>query len=128
MIEFINAANDLIKKYEEGKQPTPVEQRMMLFIIASLKAKINAAPTPELLSEFKGVMDLSNIVGGREVAKSLVARKGITPVEDTLADFLLMRENDKGYPLTEEQIKKETETYNKLKEAKDQLEERVKAL
>lgn len=123
-----NVANDLIKKYEEGKQPTPVEQRMMLFIIASLKAKINAAPTPELLSEFKRVMNLSNIVGGREVAKSLVARKGITPVEDTLADFLLMRENDKGYPLTEEQIKKETETYNKLKEAKDQLEERVKAL
>jgi hypothetical protein len=118
-----DAAKKLINKYEKNDIPTPVEQRMMLNIIASAKAKINANPTPENLAEFKRIMELSNNVGGRLVGQSLVARKGVKQVEDTLPDFLLMRENDRGYPFTESEIKEQAKIFEELKKEKDALKE-----
>jgi len=118
-----DAANKLIDKYEKNNIPTPVEQRMMLNIIASAKAKINANPSPKNLAEFKKIMELSNNVGGRLVGQSLVARKGVKQVEDTLPDFLLMRENDRGYPFTESEIKEQAKVFEELKKEKDALKE-----
>ena len=116
-------ANKLIAKYEEGKIPTPQEQRAMLVIISSTKAKINANPSPENLAQFKRIMELSNNVGGKLVGQSLRARQGIKQVEDTLPDFLLMRENDKGYPLSESEIKEQAKVFEELKKEKDTLKE-----
>jgi hypothetical protein len=116
-----DAANKLIDKYEKNNIPTPVEQRMMLNIIASAKAKINANPSPKNLAEFKKIMELSNNVGGRLVGQSLAARKGVKQVEDTLPDFLLMRENDRGYPFTESEIKEQAKVFEELKKEKDAL-------
>jgi hypothetical protein len=118
-----DAAKKLINKYEKNDIPTPVEQRMMLNIIASAKAKINANPTPENLAEFKRIMELSNNVGGRLVGQSLVARKGVKQVEDTLPDFLLMRENDRGYPFTESEIKDQARIFEELQKEKNALKE-----
>lgn len=118
-----NAAKKLIDKYEKNDIPTPVEQRMMLNIIASAKAKINVSPTPENLAEFKRIMELSNNVGGRLVGQSLVARKGVKQVEDTLPDFLLMRENDRGYPFTESEIKEQAKVFEELQKEKNALKE-----
>jgi len=118
-----DAANKLIDKYEKNNIPTPVEQRMMLNIISSAKAKINANPSPKNLAEFKKIMELSNNVGGRLVGQSLAARKGVKQVEDTLPDFLLMRENDRGYPFTESEIKEQAKVFEELKKEKDALKE-----
>ena len=118
-----DAANKLIDKYEKNNIPTPVEQRMMLNIISSAKAKINANPSPKNLAEFKKIMELSNNVGGRLVGQSLAARKGVKQVEDTLPDFLLMRENDRGYPFTESEIKQQAKVFEELKKEKDALKE-----
>ena len=118
-----DAANKLIDKYEKNNIPTPVEQRMMLNIIASAKAKINANPSPKNLAEFKRIMELSNNVGGRLVGQSLAARKGVKQVEDTLPDFLLMRENDRGYPFTESEIKDQARIFEELQKEKNALKE-----
>jgi hypothetical protein len=114
-------ANKLIAKYEKGEMPLPEEQRAMLIILSSAKAKINANPSPKNLAEFKRIMELSNNVGGRLVGQSLRARQGIKQVEDTLPDFLLMRENDRGYPFTESEIKEQAKVFEELKKEKDAL-------
>jgi len=116
-------ANKLIAKYEEGKIPTPQEQRAMLVIISSAKAKINANPSPENLAQFKRIMELSNNVGGKLVGQSLRARQGVKQVEDTLPDFLLMRENDRGYPFTESEIKDQARIFEELQKEKNALKE-----
>ena len=116
-------ANKLIAKYEEGKIPTPQEQRAMLVIISSAKAKINASPSPENLAQFKRIMELSNNVGGKLVGQSLRARQGVKQVEDTLPDFLLMRENDRGYPFTESEIKDQARVFEELQKEKNALKE-----
>jgi hypothetical protein len=115
------AVNNLIAKYEKNILPEPWEQRMMLMIISSAKAKINANPSPENLAQFKRIMELSNNVGGRVVAQSLRARQGVKQVADTLPDFLLMRENDRGYPFTESEIKEQAKVFEELKKEKDAL-------
>jgi hypothetical protein len=117
------AVNNLIAKYEKNILPEPWEQRMMLMIISSAKAKINANPSPENLAQFKRIMELSNNVGGRVVAQSLRARQGVKQVADTLPDFLLMRENDRGYPFTESEIKEQAKVFEELKKEKDALKE-----
>ena len=116
-------ANKLIAKYEEGKIPTPQEQRAMLVIISSAKAKINANPSLENLAQFKRIMELSNNVGGKLVGQSLRARQGVKQVEDTLPDFLLMRENDRGYPFTESEIKDQARVFEELQKEKNALKE-----
>ena len=117
------AANKLIAKYEKNIIPEPWEQRMMLMIISSAKAKINANPSPENLAQFKRIMELSNNVGGRLVGQSLRARQGVKQVEDTLPDFLLMRENDRGYPFTESEIKDQARIFEELQKEKNTLKE-----
>jgi hypothetical protein len=116
-------ANKLIAKYEKNEIPKPNEQRAMLMILSSAKAKLNANPSPKNLAEFKRIMELSNNVGGRLVGQSLAARKGVKQVEDTLPDFLLMRENDRGYPFTESEIKEQAKVFEELKKEKDALKE-----
>jgi hypothetical protein len=116
-------ANKLIAKYEKNEIPKPNEQRAMLMILSSAKAKLNANPSPKNLAEFKKIMELSNNVGGRLVGQSLRARQGVKQVEDTLPDFLLMRENDRGYPFTEYEIKDQARVFEELQKEKNALKE-----
>lgn len=83
-----DALNKLMNKMRDEGMPSPVEQRMMLQYISSLRAKVRTNPTPENLKELNRAKDISNIVGGRFVGQSLVARKGEKPTEDTLDNYL----------------------------------------
>lgn len=116
----------LIRKMESDPnyQAGPVETTMAKRYIASLKARINENPTQELLKELDRAKNAFNI-SGRVWGQTGRARQGTIQVQDTLADYLLDRGNDKGHPLTEEQIKEETEKYNKLKEANDNLQKEL---
>lgn len=92
-----NAIPELLNKLREGKQPDAVEQRMMLMYMADLKARINKDPMNDgLLDQWKRARHLSDIVGGREVAKSLRARQGTVPVEETLADYIVTQMEKTG--------------------------------
>lgn len=120
-----DSINKLINRLRNGDIPDPVETQMMKMHFAALKDRYNKNPTPELLNEINRTKDLYNIAG-REEGKRLVARRGLIPEEDTLADFHLRDvEFNKGARLTEEQLAKSTEEYNKIKAVKDALEERV---
>lgn len=83
-----NAITEMMDKYRNKSKIDKYDQRMMLKYHASLKARINDNPTSALLKEYNEARNLSNIEGGREVAKSLVARKGSIPVEDNFANYL----------------------------------------
>jgi len=116
----------LIRKLENRIEPDKIDQRVMMRYMASLKAKIEKTPTNELLAEMKHAKELSDTIGGREVAKSLVARKGLVPVEDSLADYMVAdMESLKVDELTKEQkasIKKE---YDDIQAAKIELDKKI---
>jgi hypothetical protein len=124
-----NSINELINKLRKGGTPDPVETQMMKMHFAALKAKYDAAPTPELLNEINRTKDLYNI-SGRQEGKSLAARKGLMPVdENSLADFHLRDvEFNRGAPLTEEQTAQSTKEFNEIKSARDAFEQKVAQL
>ena len=120
-----DSINKLINKLRKGESPDPVETQMMKLHFAALKEKYNNNPTPELLAEINRTKDLYNI-SGRALGKGLVARKGLVPEEDTLADFHMRDvEFNKGAPLTEEQTAQSTKEFQEIKAAKDALEAKV---
>lgn len=118
-----NAINNLLEKLRKGGMPDAVEQRMMIRYIASLKARLRANPTTDLLREFNRAKNLSNIVGGRLVAKSLRARQANVPVEDSLAQFLSDEAASQGLEtLRQDDIDEATQEYERLQELKREYE------
>lgn len=119
----------LLTKLNNNDMPSPVEQRVMAKYMASLKAKINKNPTNELLTEYKKAKDLSDIVGGRDVAKSLAARKQLVPIEDNLADFMVREmETTKVSELTEGQKETVQKEFTEISTAEKTYQQRVEAL
>lgn len=120
--------NKLFDKLRKGDLPDKIETRMMIMYMADLKAKYNKNPTPERLNEIKRAKDLFN-VAGREQGKSLRARQGIVPVEETLSDYHLRDiEYNKNAPLTEKQLEQSTKEYEEISAAKKALDEKVAQL
>lgn len=114
-----DAMSKLLDKMRNGGQPEAVEQRMMIKYIADLKAKIRANPSDELLTQLKRAKDLSNIVGGRDVAKSLRARQADVPVEETLPDLLVRKmDANQAEILTPEQKETVIKQHEELESAK----------
>lgn len=115
-----NAIPNLLDKLAEGKQPDKIEQRMMIQYIADLKARIDKNPSDSLLALLKRARNLSDIVGGREVAKSLRARQGSVPVEESLADYMIRQMETSGVSrLTEKQKEINVREYEKFSDAKN---------
>ena len=125
-----NAIPNLLDKLKDGKMPTEVEQRMMLKYLASLKAKINADPlNDKLINEYKDAKELSDVVGGREVAKSLVARKGLIPIEDSIGDLMVRKMESLGVDkLTEKQKEDVIKSFEEVNKAKEEAEAKIKIL
>jgi hypothetical protein len=121
------AMNKVIQKLREGKGVDKVETRMMIMHMADLKARYNKNPTPELLDEIKRTKDLYNI-SGREKGKELVARKGMRPVEETLADFHMTDTEFNRAPLTDEQLKQSTKEFEEINAVKKAYEEKIAKL
>lgn len=124
------AMDKLLTKMRNGEQPDAVEQRMMIKYIADLKAKIRANPSDELLTQLKRAKDLSNIVGGRDVAKSLRARQGEVPVEEQdVADFMIRKMDANGVSkLTEEQKQSATNNHEEVSATKNLYDEKIAKL
>lgn len=113
------AIDKLMNKMRDEGMPSPVEQRMMLHYIADLRAKVRKNPTAENLKELNRAQDISNIVGGRFVGQSLVARKGMKPTEETLDSFLSQwSEAHGGETLPQETIDNLAKRFNKEQELK----------
>lgn len=121
--------NRLLNKLQKGVEPDKIEQRVMAKYLASLKAKFNETHSDEVMNEYARAKKLSDEIGGREVGKSLVARKALEPVEDSLTDFVYreMEDNNAGLPLSEKQKETVTKEYEDFKSKKDAFEAHMKS-
>lgn len=121
--------NRLLNKLQKGIEPDKIEQRVMAKYLASLKAKFNETHSDEVMNEYARAKKLSDEIGGREVGKSLVARKALEPVEDSLTDFVYreMEDNNAGLPLSEKQKETVTKEYEDFKAKKDAFEAHMKS-
>ena len=129
LAENPNAIQEMMDKYRAGGKIDKYDQRMMLKYHASLKARINENPTPKLLKQYHEAKTLSDIEGGREVAKSLVARKGEMPVVDDLTTFLVDEANSNQVEtLPQEKINELKKKYEADQEVVRQLNEKIAKL
>jgi hypothetical protein len=120
-----DALNNLFKKLRNAELPDPVETRMMVRYMADLKAKVDKDPYNKgLQDQLLRTRDIFNIAG-RLQGKSLVARKGSIPVEETLSDFILRDRETNKAPLTDEQITQASKEFDEIKKAKDEFEQKV---
>lgn len=121
--------NRLLNKLQKGIEPDKIEQRVMAKYLASLKAKFNETHSDEVMNEYARAKKLSDEIGGREVGKSLVARKALEPVEDSLTDFVYkeMEDNNAGLPLSEKQKETVTKEYEDFKSKKDAFDAHMKS-
>jgi hypothetical protein len=117
---------DVIKKLKKGLQPDEVEQRMMGKYVANLEANASADPSNENLSKLKEAIELSDRIGGSEVGKSLVARKGTHLNDESLASYML-NEMDaaKVDELTPEQKAKVEKEWKDIQTTKKQFDDYV---
>lgn len=115
--------NKLLNRYRAGKMPSDVEQRIMLRYIAHLKNISSNDPSNENLAALLEAKKISDITGGREVARSLRARSGLREVDKmTYADWLVDEMEDMGVDELLEVEKVEIkEEYDALMKAHDAL-------
>lgn len=119
----------LIKKLEESHEPDKIDQRVMMRYMASLKARIDENPSNELLAQYKHAKYLSDIVGGREVGKSLAARRGSTEVKDSLADYMTEDMESAGVDELTDQQKQQTKTeYENISKAEQAYKDKIASL
>jgi hypothetical protein len=119
----------LLNKMENGHPPTAVEQRIMLKYIPTLEAKVEKNPSDENLAELHRAIKISDRIGGSEIGKSLVARKGNTYRDDSLASFFIREmEESQVDVLTPEQKTKVQKEYDDIKAANEALNQKIEAL
>jgi hypothetical protein len=117
---------DVIKKLKKGLQPDEVEQRMMGKYVANLEANASVDPSNENLSKLKEAIELSDRIGGSEVGKSLVARKGTHLNDESLASYMLGEmDAAKVDELTPEQKAKVEKEWKDIQTTKKQFDEYV---
>ncbi len=123
------AIPQLIKKLENGGEATPVDQKIMQRYLSSLNARLRENMSDDLIAEFKKAKNLSDIQLGRNVAKSLVARKGEIAVEDTLGGMLAEMQEASGVDtLTEAQKEAVKKSFTEIETAKATAEAKIKQL
>ena len=120
---------NLLNQMENGYPPTAVEQRIMLKYIATLEAKVEKNPSDENLSELHRALKISDRIGGSEIGKSLVARKGNTYRDDSLASFFIREmEESEVDVLTPAQKNKVQKEYEDISTANEALNQKIEAL
>jgi len=118
----------LIKRLEEGKLPTNIEQRIMGFYLATQEAAVEKDPSKENLETLMRAVHASDVGGGRLVGQSLAARKGFRVRDNSLAGFFIGDEEANEAPLTDNQRKEVVDEYNKIQDAQRLYEEKIISL
>jgi len=116
----------VLNKMRNGDIPSPVEQRMMLKIVAYYDNLVSNSPTAENFRNYKEAVELSDRAGGTLAGQSLVARKGASIPDDTLASFMLRRAEEIGVDaLTPGQQIATEMMFDKIKEAQKKFDDYV---
>lgn len=119
-----NAANESMQKMERGDKVTNKDNAILAIYKAALDIELKNNPSKEI---FDRITRLAKALdpAGTEAGKLLESRK-LFSEGDTLSDFLLSRQQDKGVPLSDNQIKAETAKYNELQKANEELQAALK--
>lgn len=122
-----NKMPELIKRMERGDEIDAVEQRMMGKYIATLNAEVSKNPTKENIANLKKAVELSDIVGGRQIGQSLVARKGTFLPDDSLGKYIIEETEAYGVKdLPQETITQLKDRFDKEQQLQSQIEEAYK--
>jgi len=122
-----NKMPELIKRMERGDEIDAVEQRMMGKYIATLNAEVSKNPTKGNIANLKKAVELSDIVGGRQIGQSLVARKGTFLPDDSLGKYIIEETEAYGVKdLPQETINQLKNRFDKEQELQKQIEEAYK--
>lgn len=87
---------ELINRMEKGELPKDYEQVILRKFISSVSAEIAENPSSENIGLYKRALDVSDAIGGSELARSLAARRGLVVKENNLANFILDEMNAFG--------------------------------
>lgn len=124
-----NVAELISDMKEKTKIPTKVEQKILAKYIGMLRNKVSTDPSDKNLKDLKDAMEASELIAGSEVGKSLAARKGIIPVDDSLAGYFVAEMEASGVDkLTDEQKATVRSEYDAIKKAHDEYVEKVAKL
>lgn len=124
-----NEMGKLLDKLRDGGTPTAVEQRMMGQYVAELDAIASRTGKDEDIKKLHDAIELSDRIGGSEVARGLVARKGLFQTDNTLGGYWMEQmEASQVDALTEEQKQQNKKEFDEISAAKEKLEARVAEL
>lgn len=118
----------LIKRLEEGKLPTNIEQRIMGFYLATQEAAVEKDPSKDNVEKLMRAVRASDVGGGRLVGQSLAARKGFRVRDNSLAGFFIGDEEANEAPLTDNQRREVVDEYNEIQDAQRLYEEKIISL
>ena len=124
MIKEGVTVQSLYDKIRRGDNLTNYENAFMAEYRAALDLELSKNPSKELLDQVKEFTDTFQ-VGASLTGKALESLKIMKKLNEanTLSNFLLGRQEDKGFPLTAKMIVEETNKFEKLQKAKEELQE-----
>lgn len=122
--------SSLISKLESGNHiPSAIEQRILAKYLEGLEFDVEKNPSDENIDKLIRAIKASDVAGGRETARSLVARKGLGVRDNSLAGFFIEQdEANIGAPMTQYQKNKNEEEYRDIKEAQLKYEQKIISL
>ena len=116
----------VLNKLRNGEVATPVEQRMMLKLVAYYDNLVSKNPTIENFKNYKEIVQLSDRAGGTLAGQTLASRKGASIPDDTLAAFMYRRAEEMGVDaLTPGQQIATQVMFDKIKEAQRKFDEYI---
>ena len=120
----------LLNRVEKGYMPDKVEQNIIGQYILFLNEKLTNNPNDEkTLSELKRAVEISDRVGGSEIAKSLVSRRGARLPDESLGAYFIEQMETSGTgTLTEEQKSVNQKEFEEITKANDEYKSKVKVL
>lgn len=118
----------LIKRMENGEQPSAVEYNLFNRYLAILEKKVATNPSAENLSELKRAVQASDTVGSIQ-GRSFRQRRLLKMADDSLASYFLRQMEETGVDtLTEAQISQNTKEFNEIKAANEALQKKLAEL
>jgi len=126
MIKKGVSVESLYDKIKLGNVLSNYENAFMSEYRAALDVELKNNPSQELLAkitEFADVFQKSASLAGKAL-ESLKIMKKLNEA-NTLSNFLLTRQEDKGFPLTPKMMVEETAKFEKVQKAKKELKESV---
>lgn len=112
----------LYKKIRNGQPLKNYEIAFMAEYRAALDLELKNNPSKELLEKVKEFVDTFQAgasLSGKSLQSIQIAKK--INEANTLSNFLLSRQEDKGFPLTDKMISEETDKFEKVQKAKEDL-------